>query len=195
MNLNVPLTLSIMVSAPNWTGQLNYPKINVKWQALFRQMQTRIPQSIKPQLITGYRDGIEQLSVELAHQNDFTTQLLLCQKFGQLTKLVANEKRLKIDRIISLGRAKDELLLSPSPQATRDNLMLNYADILLIGWQPDLNTEEGRAGFELISQAAQSLKPVIWMDNQGNCTGLNSTNWIMPTYLYLKPKTIQQHVY
>ncbi|UQB42482.1 hypothetical protein JX580_00770 [Thiomicrospira microaerophila] len=167
MNFTLPSTLSIMVSAANWSEQLNYPEIELKWQALFRQIQTRLPESIKPQLITGYREGIEQLSVELAHQNQFKIQLLLCQKFGQLTKLVKDENRLKIDRIVSLGRGKDELMLLPSPQQTRDRLMLDYADILLIAWRPDLNSEESKAGFELISQAAQSLKPVIWLDPNG----------------------------
>lgn len=167
MNLNPPSTLSIMVSAPDWTEQFNYPEIVVKWQALFRQLASRLSKTVKPQLITGYRNGIEQLSVELAHQNQFKIQLLLCQKFSRLPNLVKDENRLKIDRIVSLGRAEDELMLTPSPQATRDRLMLDYADMLLIAWQPDLNTEESRAGFELISQAAQSLKPVIWLDPNG----------------------------
>ncbi len=177
-----------MVSAPNWTEQYNYPELEVKWQALFRQIENRLPTSVTPQLITGYREGIEQLSVELAHQNEFKIQLLLCQKFGQLTKLVENEKRLHIHRIISLGRDKNELMLSPSPLAMRDNLMLDYADVLLIAWQPGLDTLESRAGFELISQAAQSLKPVIWMDEQGELHWLKLSQLDNPNLLLLKAK-------
>jgi hypothetical protein len=186
MNLDQYFTLNIMVSAPDWTDKSNHPELDAKWQNLFHQMQTRLPPSLKPQLLTGYRKGIEELSVELAHQNDFSTQLLLCQKFGQLNKLVKNESRLNINRIMSLGRDKDELNLNPSPLAIRDNLMLDYADVLLIAWQPGLCSIESQAGFQLISQAAQSLKPVIWMNEQGELNWLNLNQLDNANLLILK---------
>ena len=167
MNTTTTCIFSVMVSAPNWTDKPNYPEIESIWINLFKQLHTQLPQHISPQLITGYREGLEQYSIDLAHQSDHKIQLLLCQKFGQLNKLVEHENRIKVDRIVSLGRGKNELNLEPSPLVVRDNLMLDYADMLFIAWQPNTDTPESQAGFELISQAAQSLKPVIWLDASG----------------------------
>lgn len=186
MNNIQTCSFSLMVSAPSWTDKPNYPTIEGVLQKLYQQIQNQLPTDIAQQLITGYREGIEQLSIDLAQQYHHKIQLLLCRKFGQLSKLVEHESRINVDRIVSLGRGTNELNLEPSPLVIRDNLMLDYADMLFIAWQHDEDSAESQAGFELISQAAQSLKPVIWLDAAGQLHWLKLNHLDNANLLILK---------
>ena len=173
--LNFPPLLSLMVSGADWTELEQADLLKQRWQELFDQIKPQLPHQTHTRLITGFRPGAEQNAVAFSHQRGFDIHLLLAHKFNDTPGLAEAEKRFNIDRIVSLGRADDEINLTPNPFAMRDRLTLDFADLLFIYWDAKCNNPENLASFKLISQAAQSRKPVVWMDPQANLHWLDLT--------------------
>lgn len=163
------------------------PSDHVKqvWQTLFTQLNKFIAPDIQRRLITGYRPGIEQLSLQSAEQAEWDVHLLLTHKLYQ-TQGLDVERHPGVSRIISLGREQDEPGLIPDPVKMRDRIGLDFADILIANWNGECHKLEQRTTLNLIAQAARSRKPVIWIDPQCKLHWLDLNRLDDPMLLLLK---------
>lgn len=174
-SLSLTPLISLFVAGADWSSQSNAELLTRRWQTLFAELNQQLPHGVITRLITGYRAGAEQLAVALAAENRFDIHLLLAHKFNDTPGLVEAEKNFSIQRIVSLGRADDEMLLEPDPFAMRNQLALNFTDLLVCYCDHQSRDREHLVTLDLMRQAALSRKPVIWLNAQGELNWLNLT--------------------
>lgn len=165
--------ISLFVAGADWSDQPNAEQLAHRWKTLFTELNNQLPHAVIARLTTGYRPGAEQLSVALAAEQHFDIHLLLAHKFNETPGLVEAEKNYSIQRIVSLGRSDEEMLLEPDPFAMRNQLAMNFTDVVICYWDSHARTREHLVTLDLIRQAALSRKPVIWLNAQGELFWLN----------------------
>ncbi|MBE0493756.1 MAG: hypothetical protein IBX48_05385 [Thiomicrospira sp.] len=164
-NFSFKRLVSIMV-----TGQSDLksaPDLSTIGSNLLEQLQQSLPYDVQTRLLSGYAAGIEQVSVQNAQAFNWEVQLFLTHKASHTPELDSLVESSSVTKIISLGQDTTSKRLIPDPAKQRDQMALNFADLLIIYWDSDFDPGQHNDHSQLIGQAAQSRKPVIWLSPDG----------------------------
>lgn len=164
-HLNSQRLISVMVTGH--TCSQTAPDLTTIGSNLLEQLQTALPYDATIRLLSGFESNIEQICVKKAQSLNWQIQLFLTHKISQTEGLDDLIEGDSIHKIISLGRDRTEPHLTPEPGKERDNIALNFADLLIIYWDSRCNETPQYEHLQLIGRAAQSRKPVIWLSPDG----------------------------
>lgn len=164
-NFSFKRLVSIMVTGES--DPKSAPDLSVIGSNLLEQLQQSLPYDVQTRLISGYAAGLEQVSVQKAQALNWEVQLFLTHKASHTAELDSLMESNSVTKVISLGQDSELKPLIPDPSKERDQMALNFADLLIIYWDSDFDQGQQNDHSHLIGQAVQSRKPVIWLNPSG----------------------------
>lgn len=131
-------------------------------------------------LLTGVAAGTDRVAAELAQAQQLPLHLLAPGNPEPLSPSQA-----AAERIVWLG-ASDIQHQAGEPLDVRDHVALAFADMVLVVWDGDVPPGHVGRTVRLVLQAAQHLKPVLWLNTAGEVRWLDRTRLTLATLNLLR---------
>ena len=175
----LPPVLSLLIAGHRMDklsshGSESYHNITVRMQSVIEQIRELLakPNTFPEhfydisaahvlRIVTGACDGTDQAATSIATQLGLPLDLLLPDD------IEPNAEQKQAERIIALA-ASEQGLADEKAFQLRDDIALNYADVLLVVWDGDQARGMMGGTVRLIQHAAVMRKPVIWIDTKAD---------------------------